>query len=117
SRRRVRGTSGRADGRVQHRAGAQGAMRHRRAPRRKKVVAVDCAKTSNTHGEPMARLLQGSRAAPVQGSTGGATPRGQYIMTQTPTRAIVAPTTSARSGRLPSKAQPHNSDSTMKKPP
>ena len=42
---------------------------------------------------------------------------GQYIITQTPARATAAPITSAASGRLPSKYQPHNKDNTMKKPP
>lgn len=47
----------------------------------------------------------------------GIHPRGQYIITQTPMRAIHDPMTSMRSGRLPSKDQPHKSESTMKNPP
>ena len=43
--------------------------------------------------------------------------RGQYIITQTPTRAMNAPATSARSGRSPSIPQPQRRDSTMKNPP
>jgi hypothetical protein len=42
---------------------------------------------------------------------------GQYIIVQTPASAIIAPTTSARSGVSPSIRHPHSSERTIKNPP
>ena len=44
-------------------------------------------------------------------------PLGQYMMIDIPTRQIVIPSISGRSGRVPSRPQPQSSDRTMNMPP